>query len=293
VPFTQDGRLDDEAFADVLRLYLSESVHGVLVNGTTGEWTAQTPAERRRVAEIAGHVMGPSGTPWVVGVSAFRLADSRELAVHALASGAHGLLATVPPYTHPSEHESVSFFAELTSAVAAPWMVYNWPRGTSVDHSVEALDKIADLDNVAAIKDSTGDELKAARGCERLVDRVRFFARFIHRQGYAVMREFGGDGNIDGGGLGARWAVPFYESHWAHDVATARVASARYESLTRHLVNADYSTKFGSPIPQLKAAMRLLGQPGGYVRSPFIDITDEGVLARLREALEEAGLHPQ
>ncbi|TDC19670.1 dihydrodipicolinate synthase family protein [Streptomyces sp. 8K308] len=288
-PFTADGALDEAGWRALLRLYAAQGVHGVLVNGTTGEWFAQTPAERRRVAEIAVAELG-GRIPVVIGCGAFTAAECAEFGEHARAIGADGVLTTPPPYVHPSQAEILDFYRRVTDAVDLPLMVYNWPRGTAVDITVATAERLADLPNVVAIKDSSGDELKVARTCEALAGSVRVFGRFIHRRGMAVMAEFGGDGNIDGGGLGAPFAVPFYAAFWAGDLTAARAWSARYERLVELLVKPDYSARFASPTAQLKAAMGLLGQPGGHVRPPLLPLDDPTLLARLAAALAEAGL---
>ena len=290
-PFTAEGSLDEPAWRALLRLYAGQGVHGVLVNGTTGEWFSQTPEERRRVAEIAVEELA-GRMPVVIGCGAFTAVECARYGEHARAAGADGILTTPPPYVHPSQEEIYAFYRSLAEAVDLPLMVYNWPRGTAVDITVDTLSRLADLDNVAAVKDSSGDELKVADTCAALADRVQVFGRFIHRRGMAVMAEFGGAGNIDGGALGAPFAVPFYESFWAGDLDRAREWSARYERLVSLLVNGDYSSRFASPTSQLKAAMRLLGQPGGHVRPPLLPLEDPSDLRRLSKALDEAGLHP-
>ncbi|MET7573205.1 dihydrodipicolinate synthase family protein [Streptomyces sp. NPDC005492] len=288
-PFTADGALDETAWRELLHLYGAQGVHGVLVNGTTGEWFAQSPAERRRVAEIA--VAELSGQiPVVIGCGAFTAAECVEYGEHARSIGADGILTTPPPYVHPSQDEIYAFYRTVAEAVDLPLMVYNWPRGTAVDIGVDTLVRLAGLDNVVAVKDSSGDELKVADTCAALAGTVQVFGRFIHRRGLAVMAEFGGAGNIDGGALGAPFAVPFYEAYWSGDLALAREWSARYERLVGLLVNPDYSSRFASPTSQLKSAMRLLGQPGGHVRPPLLPLTDPAVLDQLAAALDEAGL---
>lgn len=287
-PFTADRRLDEEAWRALLRLYREEGVHGVLVNGTTGEWFSQSAAERRRVAEIA--VEEFDSGPVVIGCTTYTPDDTIELAEHARAIGAAGALATPPPYVHPSQDEIYAFYRDVTEAVELPWMAYNWPRGTAVEISVDTAARLADLDHIVAIKDSTADELKCMSTCEAVVDRVRVFGRFIHRRGMAFMLEVGGDGNIDGGGLGAVFAVPYYDAVWRGDLDEARRLGARYANVAAQLVNPDYSGRFASPTAQLKAAMNLLGQPGGHVRPPLLDLTDDDTLAQLSRALHAADL---
>lgn len=288
-PFTADGALDEQALRNVLRLYADQGVHGVLVNGTTGEWFAQRPAERRRVAELAVEVLGGS-TPVVVGCTGYTPAEVIEFAEHARSIGADGALATPPPYAHLTPEEIVGFYEAVTEAVPLPWMIYNWPRGVAVDIDTATADRLADLPNVVAYKDSTGDELMAMATAEVVAGRVRTFGRFIHRRGMAFMLGVGGDGNIDGGGIGAPFAVPYYEAVWRGDRDEALRWSDLYGAMVAALVNPDYSAKFAHPTAQVKAAMNLLGQPGGAVRPPLLDLTDPARLDALAAALDSLGL---
>lgn len=288
-PFGADGSLDEGALRAVLGMYTDLGVHGVLVNGTTGEWFSQSAEERHTVARIAVEELR-GRCPVVVGCTAYTPAEVITHATHALGVGADGVMATPPPYAHPSQEELLAFYRSVTSAVPGPWMAYNWPRGTGVEISVATMARLADLDAVVAIKESTPDEMKSLVACEAVCDRVRFFGRFIHRRGMAFLREIGGDGNIDGGGLGAQFAVPYYEAVWQGDISAARSLGARYAALSDQLVKPDYGGRFASPTPQLKAAMNILGQAGGKVRPPLLDVADADVLADLGAALAAGGL---
>ncbi|WP_214106084.1 dihydrodipicolinate synthase family protein [Acrocarpospora catenulata] len=290
-PFTAEGAVDEAALRALVRLYAEQGVHGVLMNGSTGEWFSQTPDERRRVAEIA--VSELSGRiPVVIGVSAYTAAEAADLARHAAAAGADGVLATPPPYVHPGPEEILAFYREVSSATDLPFMVYNWPRGVAADISAHPglVRRLADLENVVAIKDSTGDWLRMLATVEAVSDQVRVFGSFLHRRGLAVLLGLGGDGNIDGGGIGAPFAVPYYEAVAAADAVTARGWADRYTALSGRLINPDYSAVYGTPIAQLKAAMRLLGQPGGHVRPPLLPIEDPATLEAIAAILRDAGL---
>ena len=100
----------------------------------------------------------------------------------------------------------------------------------------------------------------------------------------------GGDGNIDGGGVGARFAVAFYEAFWRGDFAAATTEADRYVALMSQLIHPDWSGMLASPQAQIKAAMNLLGQPGGHVRPPLLPLDDPRDLDTLRGILASAGL---
>jgi 4-hydroxy-tetrahydrodipicolinate synthase len=290
-PFGSQGDLDLIALRDLLSLYAEQGVSGVLVNGSTGEWFSQTTAERNQVAaaavaELAGRI------PVIVGVSAYTAHESAALAREAESAGAQGVLATPPPYAHLSPDEIVEFYREVSGATGLPFMVYNWPRGVAVDIGAYngLFRRLADLDRVVAVKDSTGDWLGMLDTVEALAADTRVFGSFLHRRGLAVLLGLGGDGNIDGGGLAAPFAVPFYAAVRAGDREAAAQWADRYAAVSARLIRTDYSGVFASPVPQLKAAMRLLGQPAGPVRRPLLDLTAPAALARIAEVLRDSGL---
>ena len=290
-PFTADGALDEQGLRDLMEIYVENGVHGILVNGSTGEWFAQSIDERRRVAEIAVEAVA-GRTVLVVGVSAYTATESEALARHAESAGADGVLATVPPYVHPSRTEALEFYRRVSSASPLPFMAYNWPRGVSVDLAKipGLMSEIADLEQVAAIKDSTGDWLAMLDTFEATATRVRVFGSLVHRRGLGIMQTVGGDGAIDGGGVGAPYAVPFFEAAERGDVDLAAFWADKYRAISGRLINPDYSGIFASPISQLKTAMSLLGQPGGHVREPLLPLIDPIAVAAIGEILRDGGL---
>ena len=193
-PFTATGALNESALRGVLRLYHEQGVHGVLVNGTTGEWFSQTEAERRRVAEIAVEELRGK-IPVVIGCTTFTPSQTIALGLHAREIGADGMLSTPPPYVAPTPREIVAFFSTISDCVDLPIMVYNWAHGVAVEITWETAVELANIDRVVAIKDSTMNRLQALTTLEKVGDRVRIFGGFIDRLGLAVLRDLGGDGN--------------------------------------------------------------------------------------------------
>ena len=286
-PFTKAGGLDLDQFEAILELYISEGVHGIVVNGSTGEWFSQEESERKRIAAFATRVVR-SRIPLVIGCTTFSVANTLRLIDSAAESGADGAMVTIPPYIHPTNAEILSFFKQIDKNTKLPLIVYNWPRGVTIDLDINLLLEIAQLQNVTSIKDSSPDEKKTIELLTRLLQQgsqISFFGRFIHASGMENLLNVGGDGNIDGGGLGAKFAVPYFEAMWAGRISDAKMYSKAYEKLSTSLIYSDYSGKFGSPISQLKAAMRMTGVSAGYVRPPYEDVYDEQNLLGIRAAL--------
>lgn len=288
-PFTKAGAFDEGAFREVLRLYHRQGVHGVLVNGTTGEWFSQSPAERRRVAEVAVEELRGKITV-VVGCTTYTAAETSEYGKHAKSIGADGMLSTPPPYAAPTAREIINYYKTISDTVDLPLMVYNWARGVVVEIPADVALELAKIDHVVAIKDSTSNKAQALNTLEKVGDKVRIFGGFVNRLGLAVLRGLGGDGNIDGGGMAAPFAVDFYESFWRGDFKAAEKAADRYVGVMSQFMNPDWSGVFGSPQAQIKAGMAAMGQPGGYPRPPLLPIEDPKSLAKIHDILASAGL---
>src|SRR5262249_6748536 len=152
--FDDDENLDLETYAQLLEWYIGQGVHGLFVNGTTGEWFSQTPAERRSVVETAVAVAA-GRVPVIAGCTAYTAREVAELGSHALETGAVGFSSTPPPYSKTLPDETVRFFEDVSDRVQGPILIYNWPHGCSVDIDADLADRLADVPNVAGIKDST------------------------------------------------------------------------------------------------------------------------------------------
>src|SRR5258707_5104408 len=108
-PFTESGELDLDTLRKLVDHYVAEGMHGIVVNGTCGEWFSQTAEERRAVAETAaGHAAGRLKV--LVGCTAYTAKQTAEFAKHALAAGADGVLASPPPYAKLFPNEVIAFY---------------------------------------------------------------------------------------------------------------------------------------------------------------------------------------
>jgi 4-hydroxy-tetrahydrodipicolinate synthase len=292
-PFAEDGSYDEESHRRLLDWYAGEGMHGVFINGTTGEWFSQSPEERRRVAETAIDQVGGRMTV-VVGCTSFTAKEAAELGRHALGAGADGIGSTPPPYAKTYDDETVQYFQDLSDGAGGPIMIYNWPHGTSVDIGPDLAERLVEIDNVVGLKDSTPNAEQFYETARRVVARVRIFGPFMSVAGLDFLLEHGGDGFIGGGSL---WGAPdaeFWEAVWRGDVEVAREHARRTDELFPKLwLPGGWGGQFGAYQSQLKALMQMLGQPGGTVRPPRLPVTDEASLARMREILAEAGLLTQ
>jgi dihydrodipicolinate synthase/N-acetylneuraminate lyase len=292
-PFTESGDLDLDTLRALVDHYAGEGMHGIVVNGTCGEWFSQTADERRAVAESA--VERAAGRMRVlVGCTAYTAKETAGFARHALAAGADGVLASPPPYAKLFPDEVIEFYRDLDKAVDGPIAVYNWPHGSGVDIGTELADRLADIDQVVAIKDSTPDADRFFETSRRVRDRVRVFGPYMSVRGVEVLRTEGGDGTVGGGSLHGRPDPRFWESYWRGDYDGPRAHAVAGDRLFPKLwLPGGWAGKYGAYQSQLKALMAMLGQPAGHVRRPRLPITDPASLRSMRAVLVEEGLLPE
>jgi len=289
-PFAADHSYDADAHRALLEWYVGEGLHGVLINGTTGEWFSQTPEERKLVAETAIDAVAGRMTV-VIGCTAYTAREASEYARHAVAAGADGVESTAPPYVKPFDDEIVEYYRELGSATDAPVMVYNWVHGTAVDMTADLVLRLAEIDTIVALKDSTPNQQQFFETTRAVVDRLRVFGPFMTTEGYAQLKAHGGDGFIGGGTVFGAPDPQFWEDYWSGNDEASLAHARRTEELFPKLwLPGGWAGKYGGYQSQLKAIMKMLGQPGGEPRPPRLPVDDEQSLREIREVLVEFGL---
>jgi dihydrodipicolinate synthase/N-acetylneuraminate lyase len=171
LPYAEDPsapaglRVDLDRYAEHCRWLVDNGCHGVGPNGSLGEYSSLTDEERRAVAKTAIDAVGGNGIV-VVGVHGVGAHQARHWAEVAAEDGADGVLCLPPTLYRANPGEVIDHFAAV-AAVGLPVMVYNNPFDTKVDLTPAILNEIAQLDNVVAVKEFSGDvrrvtEIRAA-----------------------------------------------------------------------------------------------------------------------------------
>lgn len=290
-PFTWDGRLDEEAYARVTDLTVGQGAHGILINGSTGEWVSQSIDERKRVAEIAVDVAG-GRAPVVVNVTAATSEMAADLAKHAASAGADSIMAAVPVGARPTARETHTYFREVFASTELPGWLYNFPQDSATRLSVSQIVDLAKIPTVVGIKQSTDSLPEFLETIAAVGDELRVFGAVLSRLGASlILGGYGGDGTFGSGMLlGSR--QPDFFNH----LQAGRVTEALEIADTVNILNDalrgtdDYNWRYGGMQGSLKAAMNILGQPGGYPRKPKLPVDDDSSLDAIRLALMEAGV---
>lgn len=292
-PFTAEGELDEGALREVIDRSVEQGVHGICVNGSTGEWFSQTLDERRRVAEIAVETVA-GRVPTVVGVTCSRADDAVALVEHAARVGVTSVMAAPPPLARPTPEELENYYREVFSAAAIPAWLYNFPQDNGHHVSLPEIVRLAEIPTVVAIKQSVPSMWEFIETIEAVGETVRVFGNMLNRVGFSLIHSgFGGDGHFGSGMLLGADMPGFFEATWKGDADRAHAIAHRFEKLMAGLAGdrADgYNWAFGGMQPTLKAAMNLLGESGGYPRKPKLPVEDPAALEHIRRILQDAGL---
>jgi 4-hydroxy-tetrahydrodipicolinate synthase len=149
-------------------------IHGIIPLGSTGEYYALGAEEREAVltttlAAARGRV------PVLAGANA---GSTREVVRYCRQSeqlGAAGVLLAAPYYSLPSGDELFQHFRLVNDAIGIPIMLYNYPGRTGVDMTPELIERLAELENIRYVKESSGDVTRVSQIIRRCGDKITVF----------------------------------------------------------------------------------------------------------------------
>lgn len=279
--FDAEGRLDLEAQARFTEWQISEGIHGLIPLGSTGEFLSLDPTERRAVASCvidtaAGRV------PVLIGVGAERTEDVIDNCLMAEDLGADGVMIIPPFYSTPTEEELIHHYARIAGATRLPIMVYNNPATANVDLTPPIVARLAEIEGVDYIKESTMDVTRVRDILDLCGDKMRVFGGIMGFESFVA----GAEGWVAVGSniLPAASARLFTLTADAKDYAAARALYHQMLPIIRLVGGHRY-------VSATKAALALIGQPVGQPRAPRLPLPPSE-MKQVRAALDAVGLLP-
>lgn len=277
-PMTDDGAVD-YAGAQALAAHLVDSGNdGLVISGTTGESPTTTDDEKERLLRAVIDAVGDRAYV-VAGVGTNDTRHSIELARQAERAGACGLLVVTPYYSKPPQSGLVAHFTEVAEATGLPTMLYDIPGRTGLAIATETLVRLADHRQIVAVKDAK-DDLAASSWVLARTDLAFYSGTDMLN---LPLLSIGAVGFVSvAGHVATPRLVAMLDAY-----AEGRPTVAR--DIHRRLLPV-YEGLFRTANPILpKAALRLLGLPGGPVRRPLVDATEEQIAA-LKSDLASSGV---
>jgi 4-hydroxy-tetrahydrodipicolinate synthase len=278
-PF-RNGSLDENAFRQIVDWQVAEGTNGLVPVGTTGESPTLSQEEHRLVVEwcvdqSAGRV------PVIAGTGSNSTAEAITLSVQAEKAGADAVLVVTPYYNKPTQEGLYQHFRAINAAVSLPIVVYNIPGRSVVDLSVDTMQRLFELENIAGIKDATGN---VARVSEQRLAMGTGFNQFSGDDATALgFMAHGGHGCISvTSNVAPRLCATFQQACLRHDYAAALTLQDRLAPLHRALFLET------SPAP-VKYALSMLGRCAETLRLPITPVS-EATRHAIREAMRHADL---
>ena len=173
--FTADDEVDIAATQKVLAALVDDGVDGLIVLGTCGENNSLNPEEKRAVMAAAVEAVG-GRVPLVAGVSEMTTARAAHYARDAEAIGLDALMVLPAMVYVPTPDELHAHFRAVAGASGLPIMLYNNPPAYRVAIGFETLDRLADVANIVAIKESAPDPRRFTDLINRYGDRFSVMA---------------------------------------------------------------------------------------------------------------------
>ena len=274
------NEVDEEALANMVELQISAGINGLVPCGSTGESATLSHSEHRKVVEIV--VTTARGrVPVIAGTGSNSTLEAVELTQHAKEAGADGALLISPYYNKPTQEGIVRHYDQVASATTLPLIVYNIPGRTASNILPNTLARIAEIENVVAVKEASGDLEQMSQAIAACRSEFTFLSGDDALT--LPLMSVGGHGVISTtSNVAPAEMVSLVQSFNSGDLQGAR--EMHYRLLP--LIEAMFSET--NPIP-VKAAQALRGLCEEEIRLPLLPISSDN-RERLRISLKEFGL---
>ena len=279
-PMNEDGSVNYGELRTLIDWHIENGTDGIVAVGTTGE-SATLPAEEHLAVVETAVKHANKRVPVIAGTGANSTAEAVELSKAAGRLGADYTLSVVPYYNKPSQEGIYRHFKAIAEAAAVPMIIYNVPGRTVVDMSNETILRLAEIPNIAGVKEASGDIARATDLINRVPEGFAVYSG-DDPTGMAFML-CGGHGVIS---VAANVAPKLF-ADMCREAVAGNIPAAR--RLNEKLIPL-YDVMFCEPSPAApKWALAQLGLCQPHVRLPIIELSSDGQ-DKVRSALKSAQL---
>lgn len=262
-PFDKAGAIDARAMQETAERLFADGATGLLVGGCTGEFWALNFDERCELFALGARLGQDRGTV-LAGTGAITVEETLRLTEAAKAAGCDGALILPPYFIHLSDDEIFEHFREIDAAVAFPIVLYNIPGNAINAITPRLASRLANLDNVVAIKESSGDWNNFYATLIGVRERIRVFCGPSSIFGVPAVAA-GADGFIDC--FPNVWSPGGLDLY--HAAKAGRLDEANELQQTGKRLTELFTSGGRSLYPATKAAMSHLGFAVGDPRPPL------------------------
>jgi 4-hydroxy-tetrahydrodipicolinate synthase len=281
-PFKSDGSLDEKALESLVSWQIEEGIHFLVPCGTTGENPTMTHEEHLEVVDITTRTSA-GRVPIIAGAGGNDTVKIISLIAELKMLGVDGILSVAPYYNKPTQEGLYRHYRALAESTDLPIIVYNVPGRTGVNILPDTLMRLAEIPNIAGVKEASGDISQMGEICTRAPARFRILSGDDSLT--LPLIALGGHGIISV----ASNEVPGMMSKFAADCVEGRWEDARsWNRKLYPLMKVNFVES--NPIP-VKAALAMMGRIEEVYRLPLVSIS-EGGRSKLASVLSDLGLLP-
>ena len=278
-PF-REGKVDEDAYRELIEFQIENGTSAIVPCGTTGESATLNMAEHARVIDIAIETVNKR-VPVIAGTGGNSTLEAIELTRHAKEAGADATLQVTPYYNKPTQEGLYRHFKAIADSVHLPQVLYNVPGRTSVNMLPETVARLAELPEVVAVKEASGNLGQMAEIVRLAGDKITLLSGDDNLT--LPVLAIGGTGVISVvANIVPGDSAKMVDAWLAGDLEKARTLFYQLLPLCKAMF---YET---NPIP-VKTALGLMGKIRDEMRLPMSPMSPAG-LERLKAALKAYGL---
>jgi len=278
-PF-KDGKVDWQSLENLIEFHIQNGTRGIVPCGTTGESATLSHEEHDAVVKTVVKTVAKR-VPVIAGTGSNSTAEAARLTRAAEKSGADGALLISPYYNRPTQEGIYQHYRKVASEVGIPIIVYNIPGRTGSKIEPETLARMAEIDNIAGVKEATGSVDQAIDVIRLCGDRLAVYSG--EDSLIFSLMALGGKGVISTvANVAPKETAELAEACLKGDWEQGRRLQFKLIPLIRSLFIET------NPIP-VKTALSLMGKCTGDLRLPLTAMA-EGNLSKLRQAMASFGL---
>jgi 4-hydroxy-tetrahydrodipicolinate synthase len=260
-----NGDLDETGLRDLVSYFENTGVNGLLALGTIGEFAMMSEGDRKRAAEII--VGAADRLEIIINAGSPSTRETIRMALYLKDLGVDAIIAVEPFFYHPSQEGMARHYLSIAEAADMPVLAYNIPQFSGNRLSPDIMDAFAEDDRIVGLKDSEGDPMKLMEFIRRAP------GDFSVMVGSDQLASYGLCMGAKGIMIGSASAAP----ETCIDMYRAMVKKDpdRTFSMQKRLSSTIRAMGVGTFPASVKYMLSLQGLPGGHVRPPLEDLSDE------------------
>lgn len=281
-PLTAEGKFNEKAMRKLINYLLDGGVHGLFVVGTTGEFYGLTPEEKRDIFQVTMDET-KGRVPVYAGTNGITTRESVMLTQLAEECKVDAVSVLTPMFVTPSQDQLITHYKTIAASTSLPVLLYNNPPKTGVNLAAATVAKLAEVQNIVSIKDSSGDLTLTAEYIRLTQDRDDFSVLMGRDTLIYGALCYGAVGSIAScANVAPRLCADIYDKYMAGDLAGSLKAQFTLAPLR-------IAFTIGTFPAVIKESLVLLGIEAGPCMEPAGPMTSDE-REKLRQVLTGMGL---